>query len=119
MQDWAADYDGEGQERAARVGGDSGVAMMAVAVEDSGCRQRWRRWMTTATADDISGRRQRRQMMRAHEIKRRTMRGKEEGGQQTTMALVQPGRERKTKIKKSRLRKKTYFSDTVGVFTPA
>jgi hypothetical protein len=30
------DYDGEGQERAARDGGDSGVAMMAVAAEDGG-----------------------------------------------------------------------------------
>jgi hypothetical protein len=30
-QDWAADYDGEGRERAVRDGGDSGVAMMAVA----------------------------------------------------------------------------------------
>ncbi len=31
--DWAADYNGEGGERAARDGGDSGVAMM---VEDNG-----------------------------------------------------------------------------------
>jgi hypothetical protein len=40
LQDWAADYDGEGRERAARDGGDSGVAMMAAAkmtaAEDSG-----------------------------------------------------------------------------------
>jgi hypothetical protein len=35
-QDWVADCDGEGQERAVRDGGDSGVAMMAVAVEDGG-----------------------------------------------------------------------------------
>ncbi len=46
-QDRAADYDGEGQERAVRDGGDSGVAMMAAAkmtaVEDSGGgrQQRW------------------------------------------------------------------------------
>jgi hypothetical protein len=39
-QDWAADYDGEGQERAARDGGDSGVVMMAAtkmaAVDNNG-----------------------------------------------------------------------------------
>jgi hypothetical protein len=35
-QDWAANYDGEGQEWVARDGGDSGVVMMAAAVEDSG-----------------------------------------------------------------------------------
>ena len=29
LQDWAGDYDGEGQERAARDGGESGLAMMA------------------------------------------------------------------------------------------
>ncbi len=34
MQDWAVDFDGEGQERAVKDGGDSRVAMMAVAVED-------------------------------------------------------------------------------------
>jgi hypothetical protein len=31
LQGWAAGYDGEGRERAARDGGDSGVAMMAAA----------------------------------------------------------------------------------------
>ncbi len=36
MQDPAADYDGEGQERVAREGGHSGVAMMAAAAEDGG-----------------------------------------------------------------------------------
>jgi hypothetical protein len=46
-QDWAADYDGEGQEWAVRDGGDSRVAMMAVAkmaaAEDSsgGRQQQW------------------------------------------------------------------------------
>jgi hypothetical protein len=35
-QDWVADCDGEGGERAVRDGGDSEVLMMAVAVEDSG-----------------------------------------------------------------------------------
>jgi hypothetical protein len=39
MRDWAADCDGEGQERAVRESGESRVVMMAVAVEDSGCRQ--------------------------------------------------------------------------------
>jgi hypothetical protein len=121
MQDWVADYDGEGKERVAREGGDSRVEMMAAAAEGGGGGQRWRRWMTTATADDDSGRRQRRRMMTACEIKRRTTRGKEESGRQTTKALGQLGRERETKIKKSSLRKKTFFSYTVylvGVFAP-
>ncbi len=39
MQDWVADYDGEGQERVAREGGDSGVAMMAAAAEDGSGEQ--------------------------------------------------------------------------------
>ncbi len=42
LQDWAADYDGEGQERAVRDGRDSRVSMMAAAkmaaAEDSGGR---------------------------------------------------------------------------------
>ncbi len=60
--------------------------------------------------------------MMAHKIERRTTRGKEESRWQTAMALGQPGRERETKIKKSSLRKKTFFSDMVcpvGVFAPA
>jgi hypothetical protein len=40
-------------------------------------------------------------MTTACKIKRQTMRGKEEGRQQTTTALGQPGREHETKIKKS------------------
>jgi hypothetical protein len=36
MHDWAADYDGEGQKRAVRDGGDSGVVMMAAVAEDGG-----------------------------------------------------------------------------------
>ncbi len=58
----------------------------------------------------------------AHKFERRTKKGKEEGGRQTTTALGQPGRERDTKIKKSSLCKKTFFSDMVcpvGVFAPA
>jgi hypothetical protein len=35
------------------------------------------------------------------------------GGKQATMALGQLGRERETKIKKTSLRKKTFFSNTV------
>jgi hypothetical protein len=38
-QDWVADCNGEGRERAVRDGGDSGVVMMAVVVEDNGGRQ--------------------------------------------------------------------------------
>jgi hypothetical protein len=49
--DWAANCNGEGQERAVRDGGDSGVVMMAAVVEDgSGGRQRQRR--TTTPADN-------------------------------------------------------------------
>jgi hypothetical protein len=122
MQDWAANYDGEGKEWVAREGGDSKMAMMAVAAEGGGGGQGWRWRMTTATADDDSGGGQRRQMMMAHEIKRQTMRGKEESMWQTTTALGQPCREHERKIKKSSLRKKTFFSNTVclvGVFAPA
>ncbi len=78
--------------------------------------------MTTAMADNDSGRQRRRQMMTARKIERRITRGKEESGWQTTTALGQPGRERETKIKKSSLRKKTFFRNTVcpvGVFAPA
>ncbi len=39
VRDWAADCNGEGRERAVRDGGDSGVVMMAVAVEDGGGRK--------------------------------------------------------------------------------
>jgi hypothetical protein len=121
MQDHVVDYNGEGQERAAREGGDSEVVMLAEAVEDGGGGRRWWRWTMTATADKDSGGQQRRQMMMAREIKWRTTRGKEESGWQTTTALGQLGREHETKIKKSSLHKKTFFSNTVclvGVITP-
>jgi hypothetical protein len=39
MQDRAADYNGEGQEQAAREGRDSGVVMMAVAADRGSGRQ--------------------------------------------------------------------------------
>ncbi len=35
-RDWVVDWDGEGRERAVRDSRDSGVVMMAVAVEDGG-----------------------------------------------------------------------------------
>ncbi len=122
MQDWAVDYNGEGQERAAREGRDNKVAMMAAAAGHGDSRRRWRRRATTAMADDDSGGRQRRRMMTARKIEWQTTRGKEEGGRQTTTALGQLGRERETKIKKSSLGKKTFFSNTVcpvGAFAPA
>ncbi len=50
-RDWAADCDGEGQERAVRDSGDSGVVMVAAVVEDGGGRGRGQR-RTTAMADD-------------------------------------------------------------------
>ncbi len=94
MQDQAVDYNGEGQERAAGEGGDSRVAMMVAAAENGCGGQRWQRWTKTATEDDDSGRRRRWRMMMAGKIMRRTMRGKEASGRQTTTALGQPGRER-------------------------
>jgi hypothetical protein len=94
MQDWAAGYNGEGQEWAARDDRDSGVAMMAVAAEHGSGRRGWRWWAMTAMADDNSGGRQKRRMMTAPKIEWRTMRGEEEGRRQTTMALGQPGRQR-------------------------
>jgi hypothetical protein len=97
-QDWVADCDGEGQERAVRDGRDSGVAMMDAAAEYGSGRQRWRRWARTAMADNDSGGQQKRRMTMARKIKRRSTRGEEEGGRQTTTALGQPGRERETKI---------------------
>ncbi len=121
-QDWAADCDGEGRERAVRDGRDSGVVMMDAAAEYGGGGRRWRRRARTAIADDGSCGQQRRQMTAACKIERRTTRGEEEGGRQTTTTLGQPGRKRETKIKKLSLRKKTFFIDTVcpvGVFDPA
>ncbi len=50
-QDWEADCNGEGQERAVRDSRDSGVVMMAVAVEDGGDRQRRQRRTTIAMED--------------------------------------------------------------------
>jgi hypothetical protein len=99
MQDWAADYNRKGQEWAARDGGDSGVAMMAVAAEVGGGRQGWRRRMMMATVDNNSGGRQRRLTTKACKIGWQITRGKEESRRQTTTALdislISPlGRER-------------------------
>ncbi len=98
MQDWVADCNGEGRERAVRDGRDSRVVMMDGAAEYGGGGRRWRRWARTAMAEDDSGGQQRWRMTTAHKIERQTTRGEEEGGRQTT-ALGQPGRERETKIK--------------------
>ncbi len=50
MRDWAADCGGEGQERAVRDRGDSGVVMMAAAAEEQ---------RTMAKVDNDSGGQQR------------------------------------------------------------
>jgi hypothetical protein len=50
-REWVVDCNGEGQERAVRDGGDSGVVMMAASAEDGGGGQRWRRWTRTAAND--------------------------------------------------------------------
>ncbi len=61
--------------------------------------------------------------MMAHDIKQQTTRGKEEGGQQTTMALGQPGRERETKNWRNQVyAKRLFFRNAVclvGNFAPA
>ncbi len=51
-QDWVADCNGEGQERAVRDSRDSGVVMMAVAMEDGGSGQRRQRRTTIAAEDN-------------------------------------------------------------------
>ncbi len=135
-----ADNNSGGRQRHARLGGGlqrgwtraggkrwrrHGVAMMAAVTDHGGggCQQ-WR-MTTTAIADEDSGG-GRRRTMTAREIGRRTTRGKEENGWQTTMALDKrlissPGRERE-RMKKWSLRKKTFFGDmvrSVRFFAPA
>jgi hypothetical protein len=51
MQDWAVDYNGEGQERVVRDGRDSRVVMMAAAAEDGSGGGRRRRTMKAADDD--------------------------------------------------------------------
>jgi hypothetical protein len=73
----------------------------------------------TAMADDNSGGQQRQRMMRARKIGRRTTRGKDKSGWQTTTALgisliIPPGSMQSCgKIEKLSLCKKTFFSNTV------
>ncbi len=52
MQDWVADCNGEGQERAVRDGRDSRVVIMAVPVEDGGGGRQWQRRTMIATEDN-------------------------------------------------------------------
>ncbi len=56
LQDRAVEYDGEGQERAARDGGDSGVAMMTAV---------WPQWKTVAANNNSNGGGQQRRMTAA------------------------------------------------------
>jgi hypothetical protein len=77
MQDWAADYHGEGQEQGARDD-ETRVAMRAVEVEYGGGRRRRRQTTTMTTADNNSGRGQKQQTTTARKIGRWTTRGKEE-----------------------------------------
>ncbi len=51
-QDWVADCNGEGRERAVRDSRDSRVVMMAVAVEDGGGGGQWRRQKMIAAEDN-------------------------------------------------------------------
>ncbi len=106
MQDWAADYDEEGQEQAVRDGRDSGVAMMAAAkmaaAEDSKGRQQQRLLaasMRAAAADDGRVDRSRRgealnggvgsnvSMMAAQQWQWRRLEGNK-GGSSNTMRVV-------------------------------
>jgi hypothetical protein len=100
-----------------RVGGKRrwrhGVAMTSAEGEDGSDGQQRQRMTPTAMADDGSGGQQRRRTTTARKIGRRTTRGKDESGRQTTAALDKrlkspPSRERE-KINKSCLCKKTFF----------
>jgi hypothetical protein len=51
-RDWVADHNGEGRERAARDGGDSGVAIIAAEAEDRVGGQQRQRWSMTVVDDD-------------------------------------------------------------------
>ncbi len=66
--DWAADCNGEGQERAVRDGGDSGFVMMAAAAEDNDSKGRQQQWLTAM----------------ACKIGWRPMKGMDKSGQQET-----------------------------------
>jgi hypothetical protein len=51
MQDWVADFNGEGTAMASNAR-DSGVAMMTAMVKDGGGRQQPQQRMTTVVDDD-------------------------------------------------------------------
>ncbi len=55
MQNLAAEYNGEQQERVARDGRDSRVTMMAAVAEDGGCGRQQQWWRMTAADDNSSG----------------------------------------------------------------
>ena len=88
-QGQAADYDGEGQERAVRrrrqQSGDYGCS------KDGGSGRQRRRTTTAMAVDD--GGRQRQRTMTACEIRRRTTMGKVRSRLQTTTALSVRDRE--------------------------
>jgi hypothetical protein len=87
MWDWVADYNGEGQERAARDGGESGVSMMAAAAEKGGGRRQRRK---TAAADiDGKGGQWRQWTTTAHGIWRGNMTGKDKSGRQEKAETVE------------------------------
>ncbi len=92
-RDWAADYDGEGRERAARDGGDRGVVMMAAA--------------KMAVADDSGGGRQRR--------RRRTTAADHDGAQDWAAAYDGEGRERAANNNGIRHRTETKMLFLAGV----
>jgi hypothetical protein len=75
-------------------------------------------------ADNDTGRQQRQRMMTARKIEWQATRGKEESGGQTTTAIgqLQLDSQAEGVKKKTSLRKKTFFSNTVclvEVFAPA
>jgi hypothetical protein len=80
LQDWTADHVWEGQERAARDGGDRGVVMMAavklVVAEDSSSGQQRQRRQTKWW-----------QMTTARKIRWQPMNGKVKSGRQTMAEL--------------------------------
>ncbi len=115
MQDWAATYEGDGQERAARDGGDTEWQWrlrrwkIAGVDNDSGGRwQRRRRTTTTATADGNSSEQRQRRTTTACKIGRRTTRGTEESRRQTTTAL-EPAGQRAWKNKEIEFTQKDFF----------
>jgi hypothetical protein len=115
MQNWVAAYEGDGQERATRDGGDTEWQwrlwrwkMAAMDNDSGGQKQQQRRTTTTAMADDDSSEQRQRQTMAACEIGQRITRGKEESGWQTTTAL-EPAGQRAWKNKEIAFTQKDFF----------